>query len=38
MARLAQGDKAGASEDFHAALGYHEGWKPALEGLELLGE
>ncbi|HIQ02199.1 MAG TPA: hypothetical protein EYH30_08740, partial [Anaerolineales bacterium] len=38
MARLALGDVEGARADFETALGYHEGWPPALEALGRLKE
>lgn len=37
MARLAQGDEAGARSDFEAALRYHEGWLPPTTALENMG-
>jgi tetratricopeptide (TPR) repeat protein len=38
MARLAQGDTAGARSDFETALHYHTNWPPATIALERLGE
>ncbi|MCX7682703.1 MAG: C39 family peptidase [Anaerolineae bacterium] len=34
MARLAQGDAAGARADFERALHYHKNWPPALAAIE----
>jgi tetratricopeptide (TPR) repeat protein len=36
-ARAAQGDVSGAIRDLETALGYHEGWEPALAALDELG-
>lgn len=38
MARLAQGDVAGARADWETALRYHPQWPPALQALQNLGE